>query len=72
MPFTPIRAALLVVVAGGTVLGATLLHSLFGIEPFTFGMTVLFAILALGTAVLFHVLYGAIEKWHARHLASMV
>lgn len=72
VPFTPIRAALLVVVAGGTVLGATLLHSLFGIEPFTFGMTVLFAILALGTAVLFHVLYGAIEKWHARHLASMV
>lgn len=72
VPFTPIRAALLVVVAGGTVLGATLLHSLFGIEPFTFGMTVLFAILALGTAVLFHALYGAIEKWHARHLASMV
>ena len=72
VPFTPIRAALLVVVAGGTVLGATLLHSLFGIEPFTFGMTVLFAILALGTAVLFHVLYGTIEKWHARHLASMV
>ena len=72
VPFTPIRAALLVVVVGGTVLGATLLHSLFGIEPFTFGMTVLFAILALGTAVLFHVLYGAIEKWHARHLASMV
>ncbi|OUO95762.1 haloacid dehalogenase [Gordonibacter sp. An232A] len=72
VPFTPIRAALLVVVVGGTVLGATLLHSLFGIEPFTFGMTVLFAILALGTAVLFHVLYGTIEKWHARHLASMV
>ena len=72
VPFTPIRAALLVVVVGGTVLGATLLHSLFGIEPFTFGMTVLFAILALGTAVLFHALYGAIEKWHARHLASMV
>lgn len=72
VPFTPIRAALLVVVVGGTVLGATLLRSLFGIEPFTFGMTVLFAILALGTAMLFHVLYGAIEKWHARHLASMV
>ncbi len=72
VPFTPIRAALLVVVVGGTVLGATFLHGLFGIEPFTFGMTVLFAILALGTAVLFHALYGAIEKWHARHLASMV
>ena len=37
IPFTPIRAALLVVVVGGTVLGATVLHGLFGIEPFTFG-----------------------------------
>ncbi|RDB70714.1 cation-translocating P-type ATPase [Eggerthella sinensis] len=72
VPFTPIRAALLVVVVGGTVLGATLLHSLFGIEPFTFGMTVLFAILALGTAVLFHVLYTTIDAWHAKRLASMV
>ena len=44
--FTPIRAALLVVVVGGTVLGATVLHGLFGIEPFTFGMTVLFTVLA--------------------------
>ncbi|WP_288323446.1 cation-translocating P-type ATPase [uncultured Eggerthella sp.] len=72
VPFTPIRVALLVVVVGGTVLGATLLHSLFGIEPFTFGMTVLFAILALGTAVLFHVLYTTIDAWHAKRLASMV
>ena len=72
VPFTPIRVALLVVVVGGTVLGATLLHSLFGIEPFTFGMTVLFAILALGTAVLFHVLYTMIDAWHAKRLASMV
>ena len=72
VPFTPIRVALLVVVVGGTVLGATLLHSLFGIEPFTFGMTVLFAILALGTAVLVHVLYTTIDAWHAKRLASMV
>ncbi|MCB7038902.1 cation-translocating P-type ATPase [Eggerthella sinensis] len=72
VPFTPIRVALLVVVVGGTVLGATLLHSLFGIEPFTFGMTVLFVILALGTAVLFHVLYTTIDAWHAKRLASMV
>ncbi len=70
VPFTPIRAALLVVVVGGTVLGATLLRSLFGIEPFTFGMTVLFAILALGTAVLFHVLYTRFDAWHAKRLAG--
>ena len=35
-------------------------------------MTVLFAILALGTAVLFHVLYTTIDAWHAKRLASMV
>ena len=57
-------------VVGGTVLGATFLHGLFGIEPFTFGMTVLFAILALGTAVLFHVLYTRFDAWHAKRLAG--
>lgn len=72
IPFTPIRAALLAVVVGGTVLGATLLHGLFGIEPFTFGMTVLFAILAAFVTGLFHVLFNVFDAWHAKRLASMV
>ena len=72
VPFTPIRVALLVVVVGGTVLGATLLHGLFGIEPFTLAMTVLFIILALCTAVLFQVLFRLFDAWHAKRLASMV
>lgn len=72
VPFTPLRAALLVVVVGGTVLGATLLHGLFGIEPFTFGMTVLFVILALCAAVLFQVLFKFFDAWHAKRLANMV
>ena len=72
IPFTPIRAALLVVVVGGTVLGATVLHGLFGIEPFTFGMTVLFTVLAIGVTGLFHVLFGIFDAWHAKRLANMV
>ena len=72
IPFTPIRAALLVVVVGGTVLGATVLHGLFGIEPFTVGMTVLFTVLAIGVTGLFHVLFGIFDAWHAKRLANMV
>ena len=72
VPFTPIRAALLAVVVGGTVLGATVLHGLFGIEPFTFGMTVLFTVLAIGVTGLFHVLFGIFDAWHAKRLANMV
>ena len=71
VPFTPICAALLVVVVGGTVLGATLLHDLFGIEPFTFGMAVLFAVLAVLSATLFHVLYGRFDAWHVKRLAKL-
>ena len=70
IPFTPIRWALLVVVVGGTVLGATLLHGLFGIEPFTLGMAVLFAALAALATGLFHVLYGRMDAWHAARLAK--
>ena len=70
IPFTPIRWALLVVVVGGTVLGATLLHGLFGIEPFTLGMTVLFAALAALATGLFHVLYSRMDAWHAARLAK--
>ncbi|MDU5065775.1 MAG: hypothetical protein E6236_10845 [Eggerthella sp.] len=53
-------------------LGATVLHGLFGIEPFTFGMTVLFTVLAIGVTGLFHVLFGIFDAWHAKRLANMV
>lgn len=71
VPFTPIRTALLVVVVGGTVLGATLLHGLFGIVPFTLEMTVLFAACAVGVAAVFHWLYGVLGRWHGARLAKM-
>lgn len=71
VPFTPIRTALLVVVVGGTVLGATLLHGLFGIVPFTLEMTVLFVVCAVGVAAVFHWLYGVFGRWHGARLAKM-
>ena len=69
VPFTPIRSALLVVVVGGTVLGATLFHGLFGIVPFTVPMAVLFAACAVAAAALFHWLYGVLGRWHEARLA---
>lgn len=72
VPFTPLRAALLAVVVGGTALGATLFSGLFGIEPFTFEMTALFAIIAASATVLFHVLYVAMDVWHVKRLAKAV
>lgn len=72
MPFTPIRIALLVVVVGGTVLGATLFHNLFGIQSFTLDMTVLFVACAALITVLFNVLYVAFDRWHAKRLAALV
>ena len=69
VPFTPIRSALLVVVVGGTVLGATLFHGLFGIVPFTVPMAVLFAACAVAAAALFHWLYGVLGRWHEARLS---
>lgn len=71
VPFTPLRVALLVVVVGGTILGATVLHGLFGIEPFTTGMTVLFAACAVAIAVIFQVLFILLDRWHAKRLAKL-
>ena len=69
VPFTPIRSALLVVVVGGTVLGATLFHGLFGIVPFTLPMAVLLAACAVAAVALFHWLYGVLGRWHEARLA---
>ncbi|MEF9876543.1 MAG: cation-translocating P-type ATPase [Gordonibacter sp.] len=71
IPFTPLRAALVVVVVGGTVLGATLLHGLFGIEPFTTSMTVVFVACAAAISVVFQVLYRLFGSWHAKRLARL-
>lgn len=72
IPFTPIRAALLVVVVAGMLIGSTLLHSLFAIYPLTFSMVVTLVVLAAITAVVYHLLYTAIDGWHEKRQAKLV
>ena len=57
LPLNPLRAALLVVVIGGTVLGATLLPGLFDIAPLTGPMALLLATVCAVDAVAFQLLY---------------
>ena len=72
VPFTPIRAALLVVVVAGMLLGSTLLHSLFAIYPLSFSMVVTLVVLAAITAVVYHILYTVIDNWHEKRQAQLV
>ena len=60
------------VVVGGTVLGATVLHNLFGIEPFTVSMIGLFAGCALAGLVAFQLLFGVLDRWHAKRQEGLV
>lgn len=63
-PYTPIRVALLVAVVGGTILGATVFHELFAIEPLSQGMEVLAIGTILVAAVVFLTLYQLFDRWH--------
>lgn len=68
IPFTPLRWALLVVVAGGTLLGVTVFGWLFNIAPFVPAMGWMLAIAAALNAVAFNVLYTALDRFHNRRL----
>lgn len=72
IPFTPIRVALIAVVVGGVILGATLLPSLFGIAPFTQSMIYVFAIVAVVAVPVFNVLYHLFGSWHAERQNELV
>ena len=71
-PFTPIRAALIIVVIGGVILGSTVFPSLFGIEPFTQSMIVTYAIAAVAAIPVFNLLYQAFGSWHAKRQDELV
>ncbi len=72
LPLNPIRVALLVVVVGGTAGGAALAPGLFAISPFTTDMTMLFVPCIVAATVLFHVLFVALDSWHAARQAKLV
>lgn len=72
VPFTPIRAGLLAVVVGGTVGACLLFPKLFCITPFTVDMWWLYGIAAVVSAVVFHVLYVQLDKWHNARIERLV
>ncbi len=68
MPYNAIRAALLVVVVGGLVLGSTVLGPLFNIAAFTPSMWLIASIAAAANAVVFQLVYNAFDKLHVKNL----
>ena len=72
IPFTPIRTGLLVVCAGGTILGATLFHNLFGISALSIGMWVTLGVMMVLIAMFYHYVYTRFDIWHAKRQAKLV
>lgn len=72
IPFTVIRAGLIVVVVGGTILGCMLFGNLFNIEPYTEAMAILHIITMVVSAVMFFALYEGVDKWYNKLQAKYV
>ena len=66
VPFTPIRAALLVVVVGGTLGACILMPKPFCISAFTPDMWWFYGVTAIIAAVVFHVSYLKLDAWHLK------
>ena len=64
IPYTPIRAALLVVVVGGTVGGLFLLSGLFSLTAVSSEMALTMLAIGVVAALAFHVLYRKLDVWH--------
>lgn len=71
VPFTPIRAALLVVVVGGTLGACILMPKLFCISAFTPDMWWFYGVTAIITAVVFHVFYLKLDAWHLKRMEKL-
>ncbi|RXZ54165.1 hypothetical protein ET524_06530 [Senegalimassilia faecalis] len=71
VPFTPIRAAPLVVVVGGTLGACILMPKLFCISAFTPGMWWFYGITAIIAAVVFHVFYLKLDAWHLKRMEKL-
>ncbi len=64
IPYTPIRAALLVVVLGGLLLGCTVAAPLFNIAPLTEAMGITFVVIGTVDILAFQLLYNAFDRMH--------
>ena len=71
VPFTPIRAALLVVVVGGTLGACILMPKLFCISTFTPDMRWFYGITSIIAAVVFHVFYLKLDAWHLKRMEKL-
>ena len=72
LPFTPIRAALLVFVVAGLAAGVLFFPRLFVIAAFTPEMLALAGCVAAGAAVAFHIFYARLDAWHSARMARLV
>ncbi len=72
VPFTPIRAALLVFVVAGLAAGVLLFPRLFVIAAFTPEMLALAGAVAAVAAVAFHISYAKLDAWHCARMAKLV
>ena len=71
VPFTPIRAALLVVVVGGTLGACILMPKLFCISAFTPDMWWFYGVTAIIAAVVLHVSYLKLGAWHLKRMEKL-
>ncbi len=72
IPYTPLRAALLVVVVGGTVLGCTAFGWLFNIAPMTEPMWWVFGVAAVVNIIAYQLLYTAFDRYHRERRAAIL
>ena len=72
VPFTPIRACLLVFIVAGLVAGVLLFPGLFAISAFTPEMLVLAGAVAACAALAFHISYAKLDAWHSARMARLV
>ena len=72
VPFTPIRAALLVFIVAGLAAGVLFFPRLFVIAAFTPEMLILAGAVAAVAAVIFHISYAKLDAWHAARMAKLV
>ncbi len=70
IPYTPIRATLLVVILVGLVLGCTVFGPLFSIAPMTGEMWLLFGIVGAVDVAAFQLLYTSFDRRHRKLTAA--
>ncbi len=72
IPYTPIRAALLVVIICGLIGGYILMPNLFALTPYTQNMWIVVISIGVVCAILFHLLYWKLDAWHSAKQAKLV